>query len=190
MRIRFYISLSLLILLACGACGGSSEFEMKEAQRAMDKAKDLHADDLAHTDFQQAQKAWDRAQAAQKEGKTGAAKVLFSSAKNFFGKAADIAKAKSDALTRELSAMQLMISKNYDQVQSDLSMNHLSPKQQDRVRAIALEIEAGKASIGKMVAEEDLRQAVATAKDVQTKVYNAQLILAGQSPSKQRQPVQ
>lgn len=184
MKIRFYISLSLLILLAFYGCGGSSELEMKEAQRAMDKAKDLHANDLAPTDFQQAQKAWDRAQAADKEGNTGTAKVLFASAKIFFGKAADIAKAKRDAMIRELDGMQFAISRNLDQMNIDLSRNDLSPKQQGQARAIALEVEADNASISKLVAEEDLRKAVATAKEVQTKIYNAQLILAGQNPSK------
>jgi hypothetical protein len=186
MRIRFDISLGLLILLAFCGCGGSSEVEMKEAQRAMDKAKDLHADDLAPTDFQQAQKAWDHAQAAEKEGKTGTAKVMYTSAKIFFGKSADIAKAKRDAMIRELDAMQLTIGRNFDQVKSDLMRNDLSPKQHGRLIAIVAEVEEGNASISKLMAEENLRKAVATAKDVQTKVYNAQLILAGQSPSKPR----
>jgi hypothetical protein len=185
MRIRFYMSLGFL-LLALAGCGGSSELEMKEAQRAMDNAKNLHADSFAPTDFQQAQKAWDRAQAAEKDGKTGTAKVLFTSAKIFFGKAADIAKAKRDAMIRELDAMQLTIGRNFDQVKSDLSRNDLAPRQQGQVLAIVSEVEAGNASISKLVAEDDLRKAVATAKDVQTKVYNAQLILAGQTPSKPR----
>jgi hypothetical protein len=190
MGIRFYVSLGLLILLTFCGCGGSSELEMKEAQRAMDKAKDIHADDLAPTDFQQAQKAWDHAQAAEKEGKTGTAKVLFTSAKIFYGKAADIAKAKRDAMIRELDAMQATIGRNFDQVKSDLMRNDLSPKQHGQVISIVAEVEEGNASISKLMAEEDLRKAVATAKDVQTKIYNAQLILAGQSPSKQRQPMQ
>jgi hypothetical protein len=181
MKIRLYISLSLFVLLAAYGCGGSSEIEMKAAQRAMDQAKSLHADNLAPTDFQQAQKAWDHAQAAEKEGNTGTAKVLFASAKIYSGKAADIAKAKEDSLARELSAMQLKISSNFDQVKSDLLKNKLSPQQQSQVRAI----EEGNASISKLVIQKDLPKAIATAKDVQTKIYNAQLILAGQRP-KQR----
>jgi hypothetical protein len=188
MRIRFCISFSLLILIASYGCGGSSELEMQQARLAMDEAKDLNAGDLAPTDFQKAQKAWDRAQAAEKEGKTATAKVLFASAKIFFGKAADIAKAKQDALTRELSAMQLLISSNFDQVKSDLSRNTLSPKQQGQVTVIVSEVEEGNASISKLVKQGDLVKAVATAKDVQTQIYNAQLILAGQSPSKQKRP--
>jgi hypothetical protein len=188
MRIRYYIRLSLLVLLTSYGCGGSSELEMKQAQQAMDDAKNLHADNLARTEFQQAVKAWDHAQAAEKEGKTDTAKVLFASAKIYFGKAADIAKAKQDSLSRELSAMQLMISRNFDQVKIDLSKNNLSPKQQGQVRAIASEVEKGNASISKLVMQEDLPKAVAMAKEVQTKIYNAQLILAGQSASEQKRP--
>ena len=190
MRMWFFISLSILALLALYGCGGSSEIEMKEAQQAMAQAKSFHADSLAPTDFQQAQKAWDHAQAAEKEGKTGTAKVLFTSAKIYFGKAADIAKARQDSLTRELSAMRLLISSNFDQVKSDLLTTHLSPKQQSQVRAIASEVEEGNASISKLILQDDLVKAVATAKDVQTQIYNAQLILAGQTPGKQRRPAQ
>jgi hypothetical protein len=180
MRIRFYVSLSLLVLLVCYACGGSSEVEMKQAREAMDQAKSLHADDLAPTDFQQAQKTWDHAQAAEKEGKTGAAKVIFTTAKINFNKSAAIAKAKQEALTRELDAMQLAIGSNLDQVNSDLSTKNLSPKQRSQVEAIAAEVEKEDASIRKLVIQEDLLKAVETAKNVQTKIYHAQLILAGQ----------
>ena len=180
MKIRFYISLILVVLLASYGCSGSSEIEMTEAQDAMDHARNLHADKLAATDFQQAQKAWDNAQAAEKEGKTGKAKLLFTSAKIFFNKAADIAKSRQDALSRELIGMQLMIDKNFDQVKTDLSRNSLSPRQRSQVMAIASEVEEGNDSISKLVIQEDLVKAVATAKDVQTKIYHAQLVLSGQ----------
>ena len=181
MKIRFYISLSFLTLLAFYGCGGgSSEIEMKQAREAMDQAKSLHAESLAPADFQQAQKAWDHGQAAQKEGNTATAKVLFNSAQIFSSKAADIAKAKQGALSRELDTMQLMISKNFDQVKSDLSTNNLSSKQQSQVRAIVSEVEDGNAAVSNLVSQHDLPKAVAKAKDVQTKIYHAQLILAGQ----------
>jgi hypothetical protein len=179
MKTRFYISLSLLILLASYRCSGSSEIEMTQARDAMDHAKSLHADTLASTDFQQAQKAWDSAQAAEKDGKTSAAKVLFTSARIFFDKAADIAKSRQDALSRELNGMQLMIGKNFDQVRIDLSRPDLSPRQRSQVKAIASEVEEDNEAISELVLEEDFVKAVAIAKDVQTKIYHAQLILAG-----------
>jgi hypothetical protein len=181
MRIRIYISFCLLaILLASYGCGGSSEIEMKQARTAMSQAQKLHADTYAPADYQQAQKAWDHAQAAEKEGQTATAKVLFTSAKIYFGKAAVIALSKQEALTRELDAMQLMISKNFDEVKSDLLKNKLSPGQRSRVKAIVSEVEEGKAAIADLVIQGDLPKAVAAAKDVQTKIYHAQLILAGQ----------
>jgi hypothetical protein len=186
MRIRLCISVSLLALLVSYGCGGgSAEIEMQEARQAMDQARSQHADSLAPRDFQQAQKAWDHAQAAEMEGKTGAAKTLYASARIFFGKAADIAKDREDSLTRELSAMQLRIRSNFNQVKNDLLRDNLTPKQKDQVKAIIAEVEQDNASVDKLVTQEDFLKAVARAKDVQTKIYNAQLILAGKSPSKQ-----
>jgi hypothetical protein len=155
---------------------------MNEARLARDKARNLHAERLAPADFQQAQKSWDKAEAADKEGNTGAAKVLFTSAKINFGKAADIAKSRQDALSRELNGMQLVISDNFDQVKRDLSKNKLSAEKRGRVIAIVSEVEKDKASIRELVEQEDLPKAVATAKDVQNKIYIAQLILAGKNP--------
>lgn len=179
MKARFYVSLILVVLLISYGCSGSAKIEMTEAQDAMDHARNLHAENLAPADFQKAQKAWDNAQAAVKEGKTGTAKVLFTSSRIFFDQAADIAKSRQDALSRELSGMQLMISKNFDQVRIDLTRNNLSPKQRNQVLAIADEVEEGNDAISKLLVQEDLIGAVATAKDVQTKIYHAQLILAG-----------
>jgi hypothetical protein len=153
---------------------------MKEAQAAMGQAKAFHADNLAPADFQQAQKSWDHAQAAEKEGKTAAAKVLYTNAKIYSGKAADIAKAKKEDMSRELSSMQGVINNNLDQVRSDVASKNLSPKQHDQVEAITSEVEKDNATISKLVIQEDLRKAIETAKNVQTKIYHAQLILAGQ----------
>jgi hypothetical protein len=76
--------------------------------------------------------------------------------------------------------MQASISNNFDQVKLDLSNNRLSDRQRSQVTAIISEVEKGNASIGKLQDQEDLINAVAAAKDVQTQIYHAQLILAGQ----------
>jgi hypothetical protein len=179
MRIRFCIVISLTLLTSFG-CGGSAEVDRKLALEALDQARGLHADILAPKDFQQAREVWDRAQAAEKEGKTDAAKVLYATAKIDFGKAADIAKAKKETLSRQLGTMQAMISENFDQVTIDLASKNLSSTQRGQVKAITVEVEKGIASISKLVTQEDLLKAVSTAKEVQTQIYHAQLILAGQ----------
>ena len=116
---------------------------MKEARTAIDQARLLHADRSRRRTLSRLRKAWDHAQTAEKEGQTSTAKVLYTSAKIYFGKAADIARSKQDALTRELDAMQLMISKNFDQVKIDLSKNKLSSSQRSRVKAIHPENRGG-----------------------------------------------
>ena len=184
MQIRFYVSLGLLILFAFCGCGGSAEIEMKAAERAMSEARTLHADDFAPADFERAQKSWDHAQAAVKEGKTDAAKVLFTTAKLNFNKSAAISKSKQEALNRELDAMQSRISNNLGQVNSDLSKKNLSSRQREQVEAILSDVTKSNASIDKLMSQGELQKAVAAAKDVQTKVYNAQLILAGQKPAR------
>jgi hypothetical protein len=145
----------------------------------MDKARSLHADELAPADFEQAQKAWTRALTVAKEGNADTAKVLFVSAKIYFNKSADIAKAKREALFRELGLIQGMIDSSFKEVQRDIAANHLPVRQQVRVQALASDVVEGNAAISKLVSQEDLPKAIATAKDVQKKIYNAQLILAG-----------
>ncbi len=180
MRTRFFVSLFLLVLLISYGCGGSADIDKKQALEALDRAKSLHADTLAAKDFQKAQEVFDHAEATAKEGNTDAAKVLFSTARINFGKTSDIAKAKTDTLSRELGAMRAVISENFDQVKGDLAYKNLSSGQKNQVAAIVSEIEKGNADIDKYVAQEDLINAVAAAKNVQTQIYHAQLILAGQ----------
>jgi len=180
MKIRFYITLGTLVLLAAYGCGGSAEVERKQAQKAMEEAKSYHAENYASSYFEKAQRAWDHAQASEKEGKTDGAKVLYTSAKIFFGKAADISRSKQEALTRELGKMQNTIGTNLDQVRNDLLTKSPSPKQRSQVEAIAVEVEKDRESISKLITQQELPKAFAAAKTTQTKLYHAQLILAGQ----------
>jgi hypothetical protein len=184
MRVRFYISLCFLTLLAFGGCGGSSEVDMKAAQQARGQALSAHADLLGPTEFQEAQEAWERAQNAAKEGKTPSAKVLFASARIYFAKSALTAKSNREALTKQLDSLALPIKINFDQVNSDPARKKLSSRDQERVKAIVADIETDRASMQKLTNQNDLFKAVATAKQIQMKIYNAQLILAGEKPQK------
>lgn len=184
MKIRFYVSLGLLTLLAFCGCGGSSEVEMKAAQQAKDQALSAHADLLVPTEFQEAQKTWEHAQAAAKEGKTSSAKVLFESARIYFSESALIAKNNHEALTKQLDGLEVAINTNFDQVMSDLAKKKLSSRDREQVKVIVAEIVKDKASMEKLTIQDDLIKAVATAKKVQMEIYNAQLILAGEKPHK------
>jgi hypothetical protein len=182
MRTRFHVIVGFLMLFVSYGCRGSAEIEMNEARRAMEEAERVRTESLAPADFEKARKAWERAQDADKEGNTGAAKVLYTSARIYFGQAADIARSRRDALSRELNGMQPVIGETLDKVKLDLSMEKSTPERRARVKAIVAEVETMNKSMAELVKEQDLVQAVAAAKDVQTKLYHAQLILTGREP--------
>jgi hypothetical protein len=176
---RFFVGSCLLILLACYGCGvENSELEMKQAQQAMDQAKSLYAEDITPADWKEAVQIWEQAQTAVKDGKP--AKPLFIRAKNRFEKLAAIAKSRNDSYSKDLSEMQQTINTRFEKVKKALEGGKLSSKVQGQVKAIALEIEEGNASIKTLVSQGNYLKAVTKAKDLQTKVYNAELVMAGQ----------
>lgn len=178
---RFFIGCSLLIVLACYGCSYKiPEAEMQAAQEAMDQARSVYAEDLAASDWKDAMEAWEEAQAAVKESKP--AKTLFLRAKSRFEKAVVIAKANGENVAKEITEMQITISDRYAKVKAALDGRRLAATIKREVTAMAAEVEEGTSSIDQLVSEGDLIKARALAKEIQKKVYNAELILAGKKP--------
>ncbi|HTY62326.1 MAG TPA: hypothetical protein VMG30_08710 [Acidobacteriota bacterium] len=179
--IGFFVVISLLILVACYSCGApSSEAEMKAAQAAMDNAKSLHADTIAASSWNDAIVAWDQGEAAVKEGKS--AKSFYLRAKSRFEKAAAIAKANGELMSREVSQMQVSIEDSLSKIKAELVKGRLSAKIQKQVKPMVEEAEKGLESLGKLVADKDFMKAKTLAKEIQAKVFNARLIAAGKKP--------
>jgi hypothetical protein len=177
---RFFIGFSLLVLIASYSCSENSEAEMKAAQQAMDNAKSFHAEDLATSDFKEAMVSWERGQNALKEGKP--AKTYFLRAKSRFEKTATIAKAQLETVSKDITNMQMTIGERLAKVKIALEAGRLSSRIQNQIKPILEEVEAGTASINHLVDQGDYLKARATAKEIQTKVYNAELIMAGKKP--------
>jgi hypothetical protein len=178
---RFFVGSCLLILLACYGCGAeNSELEMKQAQQAMDQAKSVYAEDITPADWKEAVQIWEQAQTAVKDGKP--AKVLFVRAKNRFEKLSTIAKSRNEAYSKDLDEMQQTINTRFEKVKKALEGGKLSGKAQGQVKTLASEIEEGKASIKTLVDQGNYLKAAMKARDLQTKIYNAELIMAGQKP--------
>ena len=177
----FFVVCSLFILIACYSCGvPSSEVEMKAAQQAMDNAKSLHAEDLAPSNWEEAMQAWEQGQTAVKEGKS--AKAFFIRAKSRFEKTSAIAKSQGDIMSREVSDMQLRIGEGLSKVKAALAKGRIPSKVQKQVQEMASEVEKGAETIESLVSQKDFLKAKNTAKEMQTKIYNAQLIMAGKKP--------
>ena len=180
--IRFFVGLNLLILITCFGCGpASSEAEMKAAQEAMEVAKSFSAEDLATSDWNDAIQAWEEAQAAVEQGKS--AKTLFLTAKSRFEKTGKIAKSHHERISGEVSNMQGTINEGMNELQSALDAKLISSRAQKEIKPIMEEVEAGSESINELLDQGSLLEASDLARDLQKKVYNAQLIMEGKKPT-------
>ena len=179
--IRFFIGFSLLVLVVSYGCSVSSEAEMKAAQEAMNAAKSMHADELAASNWNEAMQSWYQGEAAVKEGKP--AKTYFLRAKSRFEKTITIAKARRDDVAREVSDMQQTIGERLAKVKTALTSGRLTSRVQNQIKPLVAEVESGSETIGTLIGQEDFVKARATAKDIQKKIFNAELILAGKKPA-------
>ena len=178
--VSFFVGISLLVLIACYSCGvPSSEAEMKQAQEAMEKAKSVFAEDLAASNWIDAMTAWEQGQAAVREGKP--AKTYFLRAKSRFEKTAAIAKAEGDKLAIEVNTMQISIGERLAKVQAGLQ-GRASSKIKNQLKPLAEEAELASATLDSLSSQGDYMKAYKLAKELQSKLYNAELVLAGKKP--------
>ncbi len=179
--IRFFVGCSLLILVVCYGCGvPSSETERKAALEAMENAKSFHAEDLATSNWLEAMKAWEQGEAAVKEGKS--AKTFFIRAKARFEKTAAIAKSQSAVWEREVADMQLWISERLSKVKANLEKGRISSRIQKQVKTIVADVEKEIESLENLISDKDFVKAKKLAQGTQTKIYNAELVMAGKKP--------
>jgi hypothetical protein len=179
--VRFFVGFNLLVLIMCFGCGGGKpEAEIKAAAQAMDKAKSFHAEELATSNWNEAMQALMQGEAAVKEGKPS--KTYFLRAKSRFEKTATIAKSRQDTLAKEVSEMQMATAQRFSKVKAAIEKGGVKPKVLIQVNPIVAEAEVGTVSVSSLVSQGDYLKARTTAKEVQLKVYNAELILAGKKP--------
>jgi hypothetical protein len=180
--LRFFVGISLLIMIVCCySCGvENSEKEMNEAQQAMEKAKAIFAEDLTPSNWEDAMKAWEQGQAAVKEGKP--AKTYFLRAKSRFDKAATIAKSRGETLSKDIQAMQVTIDERFSTIKAGLERGKVSSKIQKQIKPTMAELEEGIPAVGTLVGQGNYMKANSMAKDILTKIYNVELIMAGKKP--------
>jgi hypothetical protein len=178
---RFFIGISLLVLVVCYGCGvEKSEAEMKAAQQAKDKAEAVYAKDLAPSNWNEAMVAWEQGQAAVKEGKP--AKTYLIRAKSRFEKTAIIAKAEGEKIAADVKAMQETITQRFGKVKAAMNGGKVSPKARKQLQPVMAELEEGIAGVDSLAGQGNYLKARTLAKDIQMKVYSAELILQGKKP--------
>jgi hypothetical protein len=178
--IKFFVGFSLLILLACNGCSENYQVEMDQAQKAMDQGKSIRTEDFASSNWKEAMQTWDQAQTAVKAGKP--AKTFFIRAKSRFEKANTIAKANRDVYAKDVSEMQLTINTRFEKIKTALDGDKLNQKAKNQLKPLAIDLEKGISSLADLVTQGDFLNAKTAAKELQTKVYNAELVMAGKKP--------
>jgi hypothetical protein len=177
----FFICFGLLILLVCSSCGsGNYEEEMNAAQQAMDEAKSIRTEDYAPADWEEAVQAWDQAQTAVKENKP--AKNLFLKAKSRFEKAVKIAESRRTTFSNEVVDLQTSIDVRYAKLKSDFEKARLKSAVRNKLQPVFTELDEGCTSLSSLIEEEDYLEARTVAQDVNKKILNAELIMAGKDP--------
>ena len=179
---RFFVGLTFLVLITCYGCGpANSEAEMNAAQEAMENASSFSAEELATSDWNDAVQAWEEGQAAVEQGKS--AKTHFLRAKSRFEKTAEIAKSRYDQMLEDVSKMQETINERVEGIQTALDGRNVSSKARKEITPMLAEVEAGSKSINELLEQGSLLEARDTAREIQKKVYNAELIMEGKKPT-------
>ncbi len=171
-------SLSLSLTLALAGCSSKPTEQLELAQKAMDQAKEQHAEEFAPADWKNAQQAWEDAQSLIAKQKYADAGSLLLRAKSRFEKARDIAKSKRDDLRREIDGMQKTIDTRYGSLKTGLSAAKLPPSVKksldescgniDRaIQKLHTELEQGEYSQAKYTAQTTMRQVYEAEKEVE-----------------------
>jgi hypothetical protein len=177
----FFVGFSLLVLIAFYGCaGGPPEAEIKAAEKAMDKAKSYHAEELAASNWNDAMQAMNQGQEAVKEGK--ASRTFFLRAKSRFEKTAAIAKSRQDELAKEVSELQMSTAERFSKVKVALERGGVKSRILKQVKPMIPEVETETETVSNLVSQGDFLNARKAVKELQMKVYNMELILAGKKP--------
>jgi hypothetical protein len=115
------IPLFVVLSLISVGCTSKPDEQLQLAQKAMEQAKEQHAEEFAQTDWKTAQQAWEDAQSLIAKQQYAEAGSLLLRARSRFEKARDIAKSKREDLRREIENNRKTIDARYGSLKSAIS---------------------------------------------------------------------
>ena len=98
----FYLLIVLTLAFLVFACSGKPVEQIQMTEKAMQQAKDEHAEEFAPEDWKVGETAWNDAQSKIEKEKWGEATTALLKAKTRFEKARDVAKGKRAAAIQEI----------------------------------------------------------------------------------------
>ncbi len=163
------------------ACSSRPDEQLNLTQKAMEQAKAEHASEFAPSDWEAAQQVWNQAQAVLEKQSYGEASMLLLKAKVRFEKARNVAKAKRDALLKEIGGQQKAIDLRYKSLKADIDANaaKLSPARRKSLEDSCTDIDKGIEKAQAEVEQGEYVEAKNTAQSTIRKVFEAEKELDG-----------
>jgi hypothetical protein len=178
--IWFFIGVSLFALIACYGCNSDPQMDIKAAQRAMEKAKDFRAEELAASDWKEAMQAWDEAQAVFAKGKSS--RTSFRKAKAQFDKATTVAEVNGAAMVKEIGNIQKTINERYMQIKATLAKGKVKPKIQKELKPMLLEVAVDSSEVKDLIMHGDYPKAKIKVLEIENKMLSVDSVMAGKKP--------
>ena len=166
--LTFALSISFL------ACSSPPTEQLEAARKAMQQAKEQHADEFASSDWKNAQQAWDEAQSLIAKQKYTDAGELLIRAKSRFDKARDIARAKREELRKDIEGKRKTIDIRYEGLKSALAAEKFPPAAKKKLNESCQEIDKGIAKLKLEFDQGDYTLAMNTAMFTMRQVYEVE----------------
>ncbi len=106
-----YLLIAVTLAFVVFACSGKPVEQIQMTEKAMQQAKDEHAEDFASEEWKAGEAAWTDAQARIDKEKWGEATTLLLKAKTRFEKARDVAKGRRAAAIQEIEGTKMTAEK-------------------------------------------------------------------------------
>jgi len=160
-------------------CSSRPVEQQASAQKALESARQQHAEEVAPTEWKEAEKAWNEAEAALAKGSYSSAGELYQTAKSRFERAYNVAKARRDAILRDIEGLQSSINAKYDEAKDRVARSNLSAKSKKEADGLIREMDQAIDKLKKEVDEGNLTQAKATAEATLRQVYEVERKIRG-----------
>ncbi len=171
------IVLCLSLALACFGCAGRPEEQLQQAQKALDLAKEEHAEEFAPAEWKNAQEAWDQAQTALTQGQYSSAYTTLVRAKSRLERAHTIAKGRRDIVRQEVEQMQAMLQERYTTLKTDVAASkRISGPIRKKLEASYEGINQVIEKLRSQINQGDYTPAKKTAESASQQVYDAEML--------------
>ncbi len=172
---RCILASGVFFALVCIGCASYPEEQLKLAQAAMDETLKYQPEVFAATDWRDAKKTWDDAQALLSQQKYGQAASLLVTAKSRLAKAGQIASKNREVVLREVTNAQQDITTRHASLKSQLASLRLSSPVRKSLEECCLQVEQQIAQLNSEVEQGQIDKAQATAKETLKLVYEGQV---------------